>query len=175
MTASALFKPDVQISRIRLTREPLENGRRLAAWPNSATHVLAGRCVPKHTLVGKPQESRAVADANPFPAGALRSTGITRLPRYYGPLRLLPWPDGGYGFPPSVVLDLSGSGTARTGLPGSGQICRRPLSPTTPESPAVASARCFTAGVRLRPFGGVSHSRERVSRGRIGFTLLHYG
>ena len=35
-------------------------------------------------------------------AGSLGSTGVTRLPRYYGPLRLPTRSDGGYVFPPFV-------------------------------------------------------------------------
>ena len=43
-------------------------------------------------------------------------------------------------------------------LSGSSLICRRPLSSTTPGSPTVAFARCFTVGFRLRPFRKVGHS-----------------
>jgi hypothetical protein len=43
------------------------------------------------------------------------------------------------------------------GLPGSSLICRRPLSPLTPGSPSAARARCFTDGVRFRPFWKVDH------------------
>ena len=53
------------------------------------------------------------------PVGALRSTGVTRLPRYYDPLRLLPRPEGGYGFPHSVAAEHSRVAAAGTGLPGS--------------------------------------------------------
>jgi hypothetical protein len=35
----------------------------------------------------------------------------------------------------------------QSGLSGSSQICRRPLSPLTPGSPSAAYARCFTDGV----------------------------
>jgi len=47
----------------------------------------------------------------------------------------------------------------RPGLSGSSLICRRPLSSTTPGSPTAAYARCFTVGVRLRPFWKVGHSQ----------------
>jgi hypothetical protein len=48
------------------------------------------------------------------------------------------------------------------------RICRRPLSPITPESPTVALARYFTAGVMLRPFRHVGHSRERFNEAESG-------
>ena len=51
-------------------------------------------------------------------------------------------------------------------------IFRHALSPYTPESPAVASARCFTAGGRLRHFRKRSHSHF-VYRGRFGFTYRY--
>jgi hypothetical protein len=44
-----------------------------------------------------------------------------------------------------------------SGLSGSSLICRRPPSPLTPGSPSAAYARCFTDGVRFRPFWKVDH------------------
>jgi hypothetical protein len=41
-------------------------------------------------------------EGNTFPAGSLGSTGVTRLRRYYEPLRLPTRPSDGYLFPPSV-------------------------------------------------------------------------
>ena len=40
-------------------------------------------------------------------------------------------------------------------------ICRCPLSPTTPESPTAARARCFTVGIRLRHIRKHGHSQLR--------------
>ena len=87
--ASPLFKPDLRISRIRL----------------SQGH-FAERQTPRPSRLGQPAESSpqekgwqshngSKLQVDPFPfcehmslAGALRSTGITRRPHYYGPLRL---------------------------------------------------------------------------------------
>ena len=60
----------------------------------------------------------------------------------------------------------------RSGLSGSSLIFRRPLSPLTPGSPSAACARCFTDGVRFRPFWKVDHyhwfnEAETGSRFRI--------
>jgi hypothetical protein len=51
-------------------------------------------------------------------------------------------------------------------------ICRRPPSPTTPESPTAASARCSAVGVRLHLLWEDGHSHLRIeaepgSRSRI--------
>ena len=49
----------------------------------------------------------------------------------------------------------------RSGLSGSSLNYRRPLSPLTPGSPSAAYARCFTDGVRFRPFWKVDHYHLR--------------
>jgi hypothetical protein len=74
------------------------------------------------------------------PAGALRSTGITPLPRYYGPLRLPTWPTGGYGFP-SVVDPDTGSPGRVSQVPDQSIDARCPVSPrrTRPMHLLVAS------------------------------------
>jgi hypothetical protein len=54
--------------------------------------------------------------------GPLRSTGVTPLPRYYGPLRLPTQPQVGYVFPTHVADNSS----ATSGLPGSSaDLCVR--------------------------------------------------
>ena len=45
------------------------------------------------------------------------------------------------------------------GLSGSRLVCQRPPSPTTPESPTDARARCFSVGDRLHHFRKAGHSR----------------
>jgi hypothetical protein len=88
------------------------------------------------------------------PAGALRSTGITPLPHYYGPLRLPTRPTGSYGFP-SVVDPDTGSPSRVSQVPV--LIFRRPLSRVTPEDPSAANARCCAAGIRLHPIRKAGH------------------
>ena len=67
---------------------------------------------------------------------------------------------------------MPGSDRTQPGLSGSSLICRRPPSPITPGSPSAAFARCFTDGVRFRPFWKVDHyhwfnEAETGSRFRI--------
>ena len=79
---------------------------------------------------------------NTFSAGSLRSTGVTRLRRYYEPLRLPAGPDGGYVFPQSV-------GWLSPRKPPPGRVSqvsdrsfavRRPLSPRGTRPPQVLVA-----------------------------------
>ena len=57
-------------------------------------------CCPRYgTFV---QETVSCLERVRNSAGALGSTGVTPLPRYYDPLRLPRGPDGGYSFPPPV-------------------------------------------------------------------------
>jgi len=95
------------------------------------------------------------------PAGALRSTGITPLPHYYGPLRLPTRPTGSYGFP-SVVDPDPGSPSRVSQVPV--LICRRLLSRITPEDPTAACARCFAADLRLHHTRKVGHPHCSISR-----------
>jgi len=107
---------------------------------------------------------------NMFSAEALRSTGVTRRPHYYGPLRLPTGPPAGYVFPthvaptahPAVELPDWASQVPRL-------ICRCPPSSTTPGSPTAARAHCFTIDIRLRHLWKVGRSRF-ASRGRNRFT-----
>jgi hypothetical protein len=78
----------------------------------------------------------------------LRSTGITPLPRYYGPLRLptrpprrLCLPSVRWAFrPPCRVSQALKREAPRLLFP-------RALSPTTPEGPMAAFACCFATGL----------------------------
>src|SRR5437773_1706132 len=89
-------------------------------------------------------------------ARPLRSTGVTPLLHYYGPLRLPARP------PPQLCLP-----SARWSLtlpPGRASqaprlIFPRALSPTTPEGPLVACACCFPSGVWLHPSRRTGHLR----------------
>ena len=135
--ASPLFKPDLRISRIRL----------------SQGH-FAERQTPRPSRLGQPAESSpqekgwqshngSKLQVDPFPfcehmslAGALRSTGITRRPHYYGPLRLPIKPNIGYLFPISVDSSKTlGWGITRLGLPGSSTDLSVPAVPNHPEPP----------------------------------------
>jgi len=62
------------------------------------------------------------------PAGALRSTRVTPLQRYYGPLRLPIWPTSGYGFP-SVVDSATESPSRVSQVPGRSFDACHPVSP----------------------------------------------
>ena len=118
------------------------------AWPAGPVRSVFGRW---YTVIGLPQADLRSDSQDVNPAGALRSTGVTPLPRYYDPLRLPPEPGDGYEFPPSVAAHRETMPAARMGLPGSSaDLCRHPPSPTTPESPAAASARCLAVRMLLR-------------------------
>ena len=54
------------------------------------------------SVLGHAQAVLLTSHGNMDSAGALRSTGITPLPRYYFPLRLPAGPGGGYSFPSPV-------------------------------------------------------------------------
>jgi len=149
--ASPLFKPDVRISRIRL----------------SQGH-FAERHAPRTSRLGQPAEfsppekrwqshNGSKLQVNPFPfcehmslAEALRSTGITRRPHYYGPLRLPTKPNIGYLFPISVDPPAHPAGES---LNWASQvprlICRCPPSPITPGRPMTAHTCCFATDSRL--------------------------
>ena len=68
---------------------------------------------------GFPKRSSSASDEGMSPVGALRSTGVTPLRRYYDPLRLLSGPHDGYSFPPRVARDA--------GLPPPGQVSQVPV------------------------------------------------
>ena len=108
-----------------------------------------------------------------YPAGPLRSTGITPLQHYYEPRRL----------PASVaraVIDSRPASIQRTtlpGLPSSQHNFQRPPPPITPGRPTVAHACCFTVGSRLHHSWKVGHDQkfneaESGSRFRIAADVL---
>ena len=74
-----------------------------------------------------------------FPAGVLRSTGVTRLPRYYDPLRLPAGPIGGYEFPPAVEPR---SGPERVRPAGSPRFLTDLSTPAVPYHPG-EPGRCL--------------------------------
>jgi len=76
-----------------------------------------------------------------FKARPLGSTGITPLPRYYGPLRLPTWPSTGYLFPTNVEART----ISTPGLPGSSvRLSERalPLHPGMPCSCSCSLLHC---------------------------------
>ncbi len=112
-----------------------------------------------NSVVGFPQAALLASYGDIDPAGVLRSTGVTPLRRYYDPLRPPTTPHSGYCFPSWVVSPpCPGRVTPGRVSQVSRLIFRRPLSPTTPESPTDACARCFAAGFRLRLIWKVGHS-----------------
>jgi len=105
-----------------------------------------------------------------LPVRPLRSTGVTPLLSYYGPLRLPAGPPRSYAFPRSV-----GRFRARPNRASQAPrlICPRALSPTTPEGPMTAYACCFATGlVWLHP-SRADWPPSYSYRGRIGFTLRY--
>ena len=92
----------------------------------------------------------------------LRSTGITPLLRYYGPLRLplrfacrlcLPLGVLPLGGPPRFLCQIHLA-----------LIFRRTPSPSTPESPTNAFTRYFSVGGRLPHLGQAGRSHSGVTR-----------
>ena len=79
-----------------------------------------------------------------FSARPLRSTGVTPLPRYYGPLRLPTGPPRRLCIP-AERWPLSPPPRRASQAPR--LIFPRALSPTTPEGPLAAFACCFTTGL----------------------------
>src|SRR5229473_1787206 len=96
--SSPLIEPDVRISRIRLSdgfhikacARDARTNRSAPAWPSR--RALVGASGSFRELLGSRQSpSPRLVRARPEP-GPLPSTGVTQLPRYYGPLRRLPRP-----------------------------------------------------------------------------------
>src|SRR5215211_6644369 len=112
--SSPLFKPDVRISRIRLTRivsdthmhrqwaAPRSQASDRRSWSARRVSQPPSRLGAWISVVGSPQAVLRASDEGINPVGGLRSTGVTPLPRYYAPLRLPTGPRGGYVFPPPV-------------------------------------------------------------------------
>ena len=126
--------------------------------PDSATELGPSSVRRVWSVVGFPQAVLLTSSETVNPVGVLRSTGVTPLPRYYGPLRLPAWPSPGYSFPRPVEPPSQVVSPGRVSqVPQS--ICRRPPSSTTPGSPTAAHARSFTVGCRLHPFGKVGRSQ----------------
>jgi hypothetical protein len=90
------------ISHIRLTRKSLLEActNKSLGTPTQSPSWRDARQLP--TVGSKLHVERISAYDDTNPAGSLRSTGITRLRRYYEPLRLPTWPKAGYEFPVSV-------------------------------------------------------------------------
>jgi len=104
----------------------------------------------------------------------LRSTGITPLPHYYGPLRLpaaaVPW----VMISPQELSQPTWTRTPRRASQVPRPISRRAPSPTTPDSPVGALARCFPTGSRLPPLWKVGHCQVSVTRpNRVRLTRAH--
>jgi len=96
--SSPLIEPDVRISRIRLSdgfhikacARDERMHRSAPAWPSRRAPVGASGSF-RGLLGSRQSPSPRLVRARPEP-GPLPSTGVTQLPRYYGPLRRLPRP-----------------------------------------------------------------------------------
>ncbi len=86
---------------------------------------------PTSSVLGISQSAHLPTYSSESAVGALRSTGITPLLHYYGPLRLPARPSHGYVFPPNVA------GLSRTtpGLPGSSTDLSARAVPSHPGRP----------------------------------------
>ena len=143
--------------------QPLATRRRNSGGPSSSVFCLAS--VP--VLISARSDFRSgltqavlrASDRDADSAGALCSTGVTPLPRYYSPLRLPTEASDGYVSRHQSHGPTPVGRDSRLGLQVPRSICRHPPSSTTPGSPAAARARCFAAGCRLRPFRKVGHSQ----------------
>ena len=104
----------------------------------------------------------------------LRSTGVTPLPHYYEPLRLPAAAVLWVMDSPQALSQPSWTWTPRRVSQVPRPICRRALSPTTPDSPVGAFARCFPTGTRLHPLWKVGHCQVSVTRPkRVRLTRAH--
>ena len=111
---------------------------------------------------------------------ALPSTGVTRLQRYYGPVRLPPEPPP-YGDVEAATLARDGSPpitritlpTCRAHYPGGSNGCMRRLLPRSLGLPRYSGGSASTsslsrpaqASLALRPAGSLNRPRRPLSRG----------
>ena len=150
-TPSPLVEPDVQVSRIRLSRKLSPQGSTLAgsqlsrgAKPRSQMRMIPQPCgwfVRRGTHV---QAEFPSSYLDRFAFRPLRSTVVTRFfanmdrsDSRTGPLLGLCLPQGRWLPPPRRASQVPRL------------ICPRVLSPLTPESPKAAFAHYFTSGSRL--------------------------
>ena len=90
--------------------------RQSSAWPKPQSSSRLGA----YFRSGLTQAVLRAVDRDADSAGALRSTGITPLPRYYSPLRLPTEANDGYVFPPTSCHGPTPVGRdSRLGLSGS--------------------------------------------------------
>ena len=92
------------------------------------------------------QSAHYLSDSTRLTLRPLRSTSITLLHHYYGPLRL---PNAATNKVIDSLIRLSDSPDTALGLPGSWLICHHALPPITPSSPSGALCCFFPDGNRL--------------------------
>ena len=160
---SPLVEPDLQISRIRLSRnlhlrharmndlQTLGQSVKLLSQMNKGHRKYRMPIVELYVQVDYPSFRHQHDSANApslhgnYPASAL--------------LWASPTPDQdrteGYAFPSGVVGHPTSCRVSQVPR----LIFRHALSPTTPESPTAAYACCFTADDRLRHSRRISHSQ----------------
>jgi hypothetical protein len=93
-------------------------------------------------------------------ARPLRSTGVTPLPRYYGPLRLPTRPPDGYVFPPCVEAIA----LAAPGLPGSSADLSTRAVPYHPDEPGGINGSLLPHRLRASPTLEGWPARKSVTR-----------
>ena len=174
---SPLIEPDLQISRIRLSRDIhlrhalLDDLQQLCQSVKLLSQMNKGHRKYRMPIV----ELSVQVDYPSF----RHQHNPANAPSFHGnyPASTLLWasptPDQdrteGYAFPSGVV----GHSTSCRVSQVPRLICRHALSPTTPESPAAAYACCFTADDRLQPSRRISHSQwsNEVESGSLALRL----
>ena len=180
---SPLIKPDVRISLIRLSWKlsPGAYMQRCGITP-ARCFGLSAKSLPQKEQFHRGPDSihdgqtiihrffRSCVETQTVVHSYRRRHVSSKAPSLHGnyPASSLLWasptPDQGrtrgYSFPQGVVGESTPCRVSQVPL----SIFPRVLSPTTPESPTVAYACCFTAGNRLQHLWKTGHSRACVTR-----------
>jgi len=172
--SSPLIEPDVRISRIRLSdgfhikacARDERMHRSAPAWPSRRAPVGASGSF-RGLLGSRQSPSPRLVRARPEP-GPLPSTGVTQLPRYYGPLRRLPRPsprrDRYRVAPAARQASRVASHRVRTcyaHYPGESSDLSRVGVSDRPRRPSSNERRL---GARIQPFGACSGFTRVVAR-----------
>ena len=166
--------------------DPVRTGRRTGtsapAWPCDPASTAAGRPASGRSASGtKPSAFQSVMERRSLkrllPSAArnvrevrpLRSTGVTPLRRYYEPVRLPAEAAAWLCIPTAVAAHRTPHPRRVSQVPR--LLCRRALSPLTPDGPTRARARCFRIGGRLQHLRKIGH-RHWVHEAESGSLAL---